>query len=317
MVGTNRILIKVFCKSNYCGISLIDIWGSQLCSQQDFQTKEHLLRISTRKSKKMESREFHGAGMPERRYSQREQTFREAAIHRKPNHRPMAVTPAEKTYYGSSQGRHGRHKPIKISLEDAMDDLIGVLEQSMDFYADFKEEFNQEVDGIKPYVNATILSCLWACKISKSDNLRSHCHINRKQHLGNTQVEDPKPACGFRTTNKQIKRMFKVAIAAAEFLMSQKQTQQMNFDPQTASRIFEKLRSGYTDISAYLESASKRIKDLYALLTEMEMMTTFLKRNGARHQVLERSCRRDMRDREDCGAPNDDITEALSGGECT
>lgn len=265
----------------------------------------------------MESRELHGGGIPERRYSQREQTFREAAIHRKANRLSMAVTPAEETYHGSIQGRHGRHRSIKISLEDAMDDLIGVLEQSMDFYADFKEEFNREVDGIKPYVNATILSCLWACKVSKSDDLRSHCHINRKQHLDNMHVEDPKPACGFRTRNKQIKRMFKVAIAAAEFLRSQKQTHQMNFDPQTASRIFEKLRSGYTDISAYLESASKRIKDLDALLTEMEMMTTFLKRNGARHQVLEGSCRSDIQDREDYGAFNDDITEAFPGGECT
>lgn len=232
-------------------------------------------------------------GLCERHGSHRDQVSYESREDRKSGRRTTGHQPAgspsheRRDYYGSGPGQQvgarNRHKPIHTSFQDAMEDLHNLLIQAEQFYSHFKQEFDHETMGIKPYANQKVMKYLWTSKVARSGMPDIGHHTKSRNGY---EPEDQTPREDFHSLGKKICRLLKVAITAADILQSQRPSRESKIDSSTAARICEKLKSAFAEISALLTLASKRIEDVEPLMTDLEMIATYLRRNGAGRQQL-------------------------------
>lgn len=210
--------------------------------------------------------EYYGPGPLERHSARRD------AMPRKPVRRgPTLPQQPYEDYAGAA-----RQKP-HVSLPDAMMDLYDALKHAERYYGRFREDFETDIVRIKTYARSDVLGYLWASKVGESDNPRAR---ERAYAVEPYDAEDQALKEGFRATGKQVGRLFKVAITAADKLKSQRPGRESRIDSTNAARIGEKLKTVYKDVTALLVSASRRVEDVQYLLTDLEMAATFLKGNG-------------------------------------
>lgn len=229
--------------------------------------------------------EFYGRGPSEQRSVHNDQMPRGFHENRKPGRQSIGPQPYhDEGHYSTNSGQHGgpRHKPklSSVSLQDAMMDLYDLLKHAERYYYHFREDFENDTIRIKSYARSDVLGYLWASKVSESDNPRARERPYSAEPRDRYETEEQAPREGFRITGKQIGRLFKVAITAADKLKSQRPSRESKIDPSNAARISEKLKTVYKDVTALLGSASRRVEDVQYLLTDLEMAATFLKGNG-------------------------------------
>lgn len=175
----------------------------------------------------------------------------------------------------------GKHRATRVPLQQAIDDLEYALEEAMSFYAKFKQDFTQEIAGIKAYANTEVIEYLWARKVNESNKPKPSDGANEEWSGGNEDSCMSTPTKGFRSVARETCSYFKVAVAAADSARSHRSSHNTDFDPQTAVRLSDRLKRANSDVFDLLRSASKRQKDMDALLTDLDITATFLKGNGA------------------------------------
>ena len=196
----------------------------------------------------------------------------------------------EAAHYGGrrqylEKGQHGslgrqQHRP-KVLLDDAVYDLQNVLETAVDCYSSFFEEFEKDVQRIEAYAGPRVMEHLWVNKVeSGSERSRNGIHSQARQAAGQ---RPPTPAHNFRSVGKEVDECFHVAMG------SHASSKESHIDPQTAVRIQKKLKQAYGDISKLMETALWRKDDAGALITELEMVLTFLEKTGPRRDEREGS----------------------------
>ncbi|MCJ1467522.1 hypothetical protein MMC07_006147 [Pseudocyphellaria aurata] len=161
-----------------------------------------------------------------------------------------------------------------------MSNLYDLLQHAERYYYQFREDFETDTLRIKSYAKPNVLGYLWANKVSESDSRPARERPYLAESRDGYESEELTSREGFRITGKQMGRLFKIAISAADELKSQRPIRESKIDPSNAARISEKLKSVYMDITALLGSASRRVEDVQYLLTDLEMAATFLKGNG-------------------------------------
>lgn len=244
--------------------------------------------------------EFYGPGPSERHAAHRDQLSQGFHEGRKPGRRSIGSQPYDEGHYTTNSGPHGgprhRHKLSNVSLQDAMMDLYDLLKHSERYYYHFREDFEKDTIRIKPYARSDVLEYLWASKVSESDNPPTRERPFSTEPKDRYEPEGKDPGEGFRTTGKQIGRLLKVAITAADKLKLQRPSRESKIDPSNAARISEKLKSVYKDVIALLGSASRRVEDVQYLLTDLEMAATFLKGNGEGRARMDEDGRGEVQD---------------------
>lgn len=220
---------------------------------------------------------------------------------RKPGRRsigPQAYD--DEGHYSTNLGQHGRprhrHKLSNVPLQDAMVDLYDLLKHAERYYYHFREDFENDTSRIKSYARSDVLGYLWASKVSESDNPRTRERHYSAELKDEYEIDEQAAGEGFRMIGKQIGRLFKVAITAADKLKSQRPSHESKIDPSNAARISEKLKTVYNDVIGLLGSASRRVEDVQYLLTDLEMAATFLKGNGEGRARMGEDGRGEMQD---------------------
>ncbi|MCJ1427801.1 hypothetical protein MMC29_005707 [Sticta canariensis] len=274
--------------------------------------------------------QYYGPGPSERHPARRDQMPRGFHEGRKPGRRSMVPQPYDdESHYSTNPGQHGgtrhTHNLPNVSLQDAMMDLYDLLKHAERYYYHFREDFENDTIRIKSYTRSDILGYLWASKVSESDNPRTRERPYSVEPRDGYETEEQASKEGFRATGKQIGRLFKVAITAADKLKSQRPSREGRIDSDgmqvrkngmigrrqdctrvlypgaltdstNAARISEKLKTVYKDVTALLGSASRRVEDVQFLLTDLEMATTFLKGNGEGRARMGEDGRGEMQD---------------------
>ena len=165
-----------------------------------------------------------------------------------------------------------RHNAPNVLLDDALHDLQGVLETAVDDYGSLIEGFDRDVQRIKPYAGSRIMDHLWINKVTQVDK------HNRNDAYSQAQPADglspPTPTPSLQNISREVLDCFRVATR------SHAPSRESSIDPQSVDRIRRKLEQASRDIYKLMRTAIQRRADTDALITEMEMVLTFLDKTG-------------------------------------
>ena len=181
-------------------------------------------------------------------------------------------------WYPSSRGprprpSHPREEP-HISFEDALADLVDLLNESLTFYSNFKREFDDEVRGVAAYAGPVLLKELWVSRVDFMGGGQD-LHDPRDRQSPRDRSEAPQ---SFKHTYLRLKGKFEAAIRAAP---SWRPKRAGHAEGRSASyeRILQKLGAGHRDISRLAQSARTRSGEVEALVMELEFLITYLEKN--------------------------------------
>ena len=222
--------------------------------------------------------EDYGRGAPGRHISQGAQPSRSHHYHERNSHRSTEAAPYGDGRHEMERGHHGRsdhqQHPPKILLDDALYDLQGVLEAAVDFYSNFIEEFEKDVQRIKPYAGPRVMEHLWANKvISGGERSRQGGRSQARQAEGHDQGH-PSRSPDFKSISREVNDCFGTAIGPCA------SGRDSSIDPQNADRIQKKLKQAYGDVYKLMRTTLHQKSDANALITEMEMVLTLLDKTG-------------------------------------
>ena len=248
---------------------------------------------------------------PQHHASYRAQPSRAQYDHEKHDYRPLDETRYHNNGHGIERGHHGRsehqYKSPKILLDDALHDLLGALETAADYYGSFIEEFDRDIQYIRLYAGPRILEHLWVKKILSSDERSANSGRSQSR-----QAEGPNPGrpgrnYSFQSVGREVLDCFGVV------KRSHASSRDSSINPQTANRIRKKLEQTSREIFKLMRTAVQQKADADALITEMEMVLTFLDKTAP--QRGQREAMDSERDQgpEDYERPNKDGSDGQGG----
>ena len=152
--------------------------------------------------------------------------------------------------------------------------LIQVIEDAMGFYDSFLQSFYRDVQFIKSYAGSEILDHLWRSKVGASHNRNGAKIRDRASHANDREMTMPEPGMGFQDIARDLCEHIHATLTIAG---KQRQAR----DGENAAHVFTKLGKSVKGLTNDMERAPFRAKDTKNLMTELEMLLTFLSANGA------------------------------------
>ena len=207
-------------------------------------------------------------------HSQRD-TFGSLSGHRYTDARPMG----ERSRHSLDSSRHDdsrRRRSKKIDFNESIVDLHSVIGDALRFYQGWRTTFDQDVHRIKPYTSPETLDKLWNSKIRMS-NHRSMGSRDYGDRHGDRDLSQRESSGNFVSMAGEVVESLQNTIVAAEDAARSQRNE-------NASNVYKKLRKTRNDIVELLKAAPYYTKRTDLLTTELEMLLTFLSRNGAESQ---------------------------------
>lgn len=187
--------------------------------------------------------------------------------------------------YGASRdpyaGCNGNRKVPRVSIEEAIGGLFDTLTGALDFYANFKHEFDGETRGIRVYAGPELLDRLWMRKANSSEG-RVGVHPRSNTPGDDKYDQDrPSPETNFKAMQRELSESFRMVVTASPNPVSRsgKPHHGSSIDPASLDRLRKKLHKAYQDIGELSECASKRSGDTHALITEAELLLAYLEKS--------------------------------------
>ncbi|KAL8794988.1 MAG: hypothetical protein Q9195_002435 [Heterodermia aff. obscurata] len=181
----------------------------------------------------------------------------------------------ESTRHNDSRSRRSR----KISFNDSISELYDVLSDALRFYQGFKADFERDTQRIIPYAKPDVLDHLWNSKIGKLSRRGSDDRGCRERD-DSREVSRYESAVTFTSTANEITAGFRSTVEATR-------SGSRSEDAENAQNVSNKLGKTYTEIKGLIKAAHYRMRDTKQLMTELEMLLTFLSHNGARQNDRE------------------------------
>ena len=208
----------------------------------------------------------------------RAEPLRAKRDHEKHSYRPLDEVRHTDSGHGRERGYHGRsnhrYKTPKILLNDALPDLQGALEAAADYYGSFIEDFDRDIRYIRPYAGSRIMEQLWVNKILLSDEPSRKGDRPQSRAAASPGLGRPIPGYSFQRVGREVLDRFRIVKG------SYASSRESRLDPQTADRIRKKLEQASREIFKLMRTAVQQKVDADALVTEMEMVLTFLDKTG-------------------------------------
>ncbi|SLM34110.1 hypothetical protein LPUS_02792 [Lasallia pustulata] len=227
---------------------------------------------------------MHGSRGPSRHHhSHRDHSTREEYEARQGSHRSLEGRRygGEEGYgtpRGSYPGCNGYRKSRRVSIENAIGGLSQTLTEALDFYVNFKRDFDGETRGIQAYAGSDLLDQLWARK-AKSIEGRGGGHQKSSSHGDETYDHDGhSPETNFSAVYRQLSESFGMAEMATPNSKSRASIPRRgsSIDQAGLDRLKKKLHDAYRDVKGLSAYASVRSGDTQALITEMELVLAYL-----------------------------------------
>lgn len=225
--------------------------------------------------------------LPERRAGRRDHSQVELCGSRD-GHRFM--DPRHMVHGGRHSMEPGRHsdsrprKSRKINFNESIDELHYLISDGLGFYTWFKADFERDIQRIQLYAHQDTLDLLWTRKTSKSGRQsmedQDHHGRNDSRDLGRRELDGT-----FKSTTRNIASGISSTIGDAEIARTTSRAE----DAEMAENVGRKLKKTYPEIRSLLKAASLGMRDTKDLMTELEMLLTFLRNHGAARNGNERS----------------------------
>ncbi|KAL9024147.1 MAG: hypothetical protein Q9196_006729 [Gyalolechia fulgens] len=181
---------------------------------------------------------------------------------------------------GSQHGPRSRMPPQRISLEDGISDLYDSVDDAIQSFAHFEQEFDQDIHDIRNYCEKRLLEAVWMqkiCPVEKTSRDRQ-----RHTRLGNAaeQGEANRSSPSLRSTMRQLMSSLDTALATAEdFHPSPRRPSR--YTVEDAVKIRQQLLRSYQSLRKSFSIVVEKRSEMESLNTELEMLRVFLSRNGA------------------------------------
>ncbi len=203
----------------------------------------------------------------------------------------------ERKYHGRSSHQQNSQN---VLLDDALHDLQGVLETAVELYGIFVEDFDRDIQPIKLYAGSRIMEYLWVNKVALHEGRIRNGGRSQARRAEGLDPGYPTPSHTFQSMSREVNDCFRVAIE------SRVSSRESSFDTQSAGRIRKKLEQTYRDVFKLMRTTLQKRADADALITELEMVLTFLEKTGP--QKSRRDDKDSHRDKnpEDYDRPNED-----------
>lgn len=197
---------------------------------------------------------------------------------------------AEAARYGDNRrcmerSHHGRSSHLQgfpsALLDNALHDLQSVLENAVDFYGGFVEDFDRDIQLIRPYAGPRIMEHLWVNKVTLRDGqFRSggRAQVRREENSSSGRLTSSQT---FRSISGEVNDCFRAAIE------SRMSIRESSIEAQSASRIRKKLEQAYREVFKLMRTALQQRADADALVTELEMVLTLLEKTGPQRSRLD------------------------------
>ncbi|KAG7004470.1 hypothetical protein G7Y79_00025g057560 [Physcia stellaris] len=175
-------------------------------------------------------------------------------------------------HQGDSRSRESR----KINFNESINELYDVISDGLGFYQRFYADFMRDTQHIQLYADYDLLDQLWNCKISKSSKPgtedQGYPGRDDSRELSRRESDGT-----FKSTSSNIASGIKSTIEDAEIARNATRAE----DAEHANSVRSKLRKNYPEIKNLLKASPFRLWHTKQLMTELEMLLTFLKHNGA------------------------------------
>ena len=179
---------------------------------------------------------------------------------------------------GSYSGYNGNRNSRRVSIENAIGGLFETLTVALDFYVNFKRDFDGETRGIRAYAGSDLLDQLWARK-AKFIEGRGGGYQKSNSHGDEPYDQDGhSPETNFSAEYRQLSESFGMAEMATPNSKSRSRISRhgSSIDQAGLDRLKKKLHDAYRDIKGLSAYASVRSSDTQALITEMELVLAYL-----------------------------------------
>ncbi|KAL8930436.1 MAG: hypothetical protein Q9208_000620 [Pyrenodesmia sp. 3 TL-2023] len=179
-----------------------------------------------------------------------------------------------RNHHGIPSRRPAEHP----SLEDGIIELFDSVNDAIQFFSHFEQDFRQDTHRIQTYCEKPLLEEVWASKIRPQ---ASGQRGMRKQHDGDSNFDRPDARIPtFRDTMKELVSSLEGALTAAEsYRVSQRRPSRYSLED--AAKIRQQLRRSDHNLRKSFAIVGKRRSEMETVNTELEMLRVFLSRNGA------------------------------------
>lgn len=187
---------------------------------------------------------------------------------RKPDHHSKNAHPHSNRDRDQVRSEHVYHgygdRLSRASREEAISALLGATKKALNFLSWLKDDFHQEIRGVQAYAGPEVINDLWIYKVDISNGYRRP--RDQSSQRRDRQDQEP-PKSEFNVVAKGLIQSLRSAIAATEC------------SPNPI--ITRNLQHANNDMGELLRSVGSKFELLDRLLTELEMLSVFLQRNGA------------------------------------
>ncbi|KAL8751975.1 MAG: hypothetical protein Q9184_005883 [Pyrenodesmia sp. 2 TL-2023] len=163
-------------------------------------------------------------------------------------------------------------------LEDGIIELFDSVNDAIQFFANFEQDFRQDTHRIQTYCEKPLLEEVWGSKIRPQ---ASGQRGMRKQHDVDSNFDRPDGRIAtFRDTMKELVSSLEGALTAAEsYRVSQRRP--IRYSLEDAAKIRQQLRRSDHNLRKSFAIVGNRRSEMETVNTELEMLRVFLSRNGA------------------------------------
>ncbi|KAL8724435.1 MAG: hypothetical protein Q9166_007957 [cf. Caloplaca sp. 2 TL-2023] len=185
-------------------------------------------------------------------------------------------------YHSSSQRGvpNRRSREQDMSLEDGILELFEVINEAINIFAHFNQDYQQDVQRIRKYCDKHLIDAVWMQKVCGGSR---EAGDPRRRHRGE-QDEDmdrtARQSPSLRSTMKQLLSSVELALNAAQvFRPSPRRPSRYTSDD--VVKIQEQLHRTYQNLRRSFPIVTERRSEMEHVSTELEMLRLFLGRNGA------------------------------------
>ena len=181
------------------------------------------------------------------------------------------------------ENQHGQpsRKPIKcVSLEDGIADLFDCVDETIHYISHFEQDYQQDIHRIRDYCDEGLLDAVWMEKILPTAKPSRDRQRNiRSDSFDHQDRQKPGPMT-FRNATRQLLEALGAVLAAAESRPSQRRPSR--YKNEDVSRIRQQLHRSHQNLRKSFFVVAERPSEMESVKTELEMLSVFLSRNGAR-----------------------------------
>ncbi|KAL8858699.1 MAG: hypothetical protein Q9178_004787 [Gyalolechia marmorata] len=175
-----------------------------------------------------------------------------------------------------------RSKEHNTSLEDGIQDLFEAINEGIDLFTHFTQDYQQDVERISRYCDKHLIDAIWMEKVrgSPRDTKEGRAGRRRGGPDRELQREERMEPPALRSMMKQLLSSIETTVNAVDdFRPSQRRPSR--YKPEDIAKIRQQLNRSYQNLRRSFPLVMDRRSEMEHVTTEMEMLGLFLGRNGA------------------------------------